>query len=134
MYRISYSCKLVAAASLLIAWGMIPALDAVAQSPDNDERVGQKWAVLIGVNDYGEMKDLTQCRNDVEGLERQLIASGFHPDNIVLLADGAEQQRHLPFKANIERQLQLVLGGVDQLLCLKATHSFLHLSGWRLWR
>ena len=45
---------------------MIPALDAVAQSPDNDERVGQKWAVLIGVNDYGEMKDLTQCRNDVQ--------------------------------------------------------------------
>ena len=105
--------------------------NAAEKESGGDKATVQKWAVLVGINDYSNMKTLEQCRNDAEGLRRQLIKAGFHSDNIVLLADGAKRQRHLPFKANIERQLKLVLSGAEKgdLVVVSFSGHGVHIGG-----
>ena len=78
----------------------------------------RRWAVLVGVNDYAEIQDLSFCSEDMEALKGQLVTSGFEKDRVVLLDDQAKDRKYLPFKANIERQLDLVLGlvGPDDLV------------------
>lgn len=70
----------------------------------------QKWAVLIGIDDFAHLKDLAYCVADQQELHNQLIASGFEKERVFLLRDKAEDVRLLPFQRNIERQLKLVLG------------------------
>lgn len=84
-----------------------PKLDLESSRP-------QQWAVLIGVDDYAEISDLQYCSSDVRGLRDRLIAAGFAADNVFLMNDGAAEQKYLPSKANIERQLEVVLKLADE--------------------
>ena len=81
---------------------------------------GHRWAVLIGVDDYIQAKHLKYCGADMRALRDRLVASGFPEKQVKLLHDDAREKRFLPFKANIEQQIKLVLNlaGEDDMVVL----------------
>src|SRR5262245_18013432 len=89
------------AAMLLLALIAAPQTPASAQS-----KSAQRWALLIGVNDYANVQRLQYCVADQEALAKRLIATGFPEDQVYLLIDKAEKQRYRPSKLNIEKQLE----------------------------
>lgn len=94
--------------------GLLPWLALCAPATTWADEAGSRWAILIGVNDYAEIADLEYCSRDMQSLEQQLVASGFPDRQVFLLSDGAKQAQYLPFKRNIEKQLELVLGLVEK--------------------
>jgi hypothetical protein len=78
-------------------------IDVVGLGADGQEVKGQKWAVVIGINDYTTLQDLTCSVADAHGLFEALTspAVGFPADNIRLLVDDATAQTDLPFKSAI---------------------------------
>src|SRR5258708_655072 len=70
----------------------------------------QRWAVLIGIDDYAHARDLKYCGADERALEKELIVAGFPQRQVVLLHDDAKEKQFLPFKSNIEKQIELVCG------------------------
>ena len=73
-------------------------------------REPQRWALLIGINDYVNAEDLKYCVADQLAFRDQLIQSGFPKDHVFLMHDDAREKQYLPNKTNIERQFKLVLG------------------------
>jgi formylglycine-generating enzyme required for sulfatase activity len=71
--------------------------------------VVNRWAILIGVDDYAELSKLRFAGNDQRALAEQLIAIGFPKDQVFLLDDKAAEKKYLPFRENIEKQLDLVM-------------------------
>src|SRR5438552_2691743 len=71
-------------------------------------KASQKWALLIGVNDYSYITKLKYCGVDMESLRNQLVASGFSSKQIRLMTDSAKDRKYLPGKLNIETQIDLV--------------------------
>ncbi len=69
----------------------------------------QRWALLVGVNDYAELDDLKYCGRDMQALAENLKGAGFPEDQIFLLHNEAKDAKNLPVKLNIEKQLELVL-------------------------
>lgn len=90
----------------LVGLGQLSA--AASESP------GSRWALLIGVDDYANLEKLKYAGADMRALQDQLVASGFPGDQIFLLHNKAEEARYQPFRANIERQLELILGLVEK--------------------
>jgi hypothetical protein len=76
---------------------------------------GQKWAILIGVDSYIDPNviKLNYCGQDMGAIQERLLAAGFPADHIFLLRDGVED-RYLPFKSNIEKLFEVVLGKVNE--------------------
>jgi formylglycine-generating enzyme required for sulfatase activity len=77
------------------------------------ETAGQRWAILIGVDDYVQAKDLQFAGADQQALRDRLVASGFPQRQVYLLHNKAESSRFAPFKSNIERELDLMLRLVE---------------------
>ena len=73
-----------------------------------------RWAILIGVDDYIQAQDLKYCGADQQALKDQLVASGFEAGQVFLLHDKATDRKYQPTKRNIEKQLELVLSLVDR--------------------
>jgi hypothetical protein len=92
---------------------------------------GERWAVLIGVDDYNEAQDLKYCAADQRSLREQLIVSGFSDDQVFLLVDRAAEPKYLPFKSNIEKQLGLVLNLLEEgdLVVVALSGHGVHLDG-----
>jgi len=87
----------------------------------------QRWAVLIGINDYRYAQDLKYARSDVEALRKQLIAAGFEARHIRVLTD-AEPDMY-PSRANIEQEIEMVLSWAeegDQVLIAFSGHGIEH--------
>lgn len=101
----------------LVVWfGAVCCPAGLGQSLEGEKNLvrerpsSQKWALLIGVDDYAEAVDLKYCGQDVRGLRQRLLGAGFPENHIILLDDLAEDRRYLPFKSNIDTQLELLLG------------------------
>ncbi len=75
---------------------------------------GQKWAVLVGVDDYANAGKLRYCGADQRALRDRLLAAGFPAEQVVLLEDGAKESRYRPSRQNIERQIEQVLGFAEE--------------------
>jgi hypothetical protein len=92
---------------------------------------GQRWAVLVGVNQYTELNDLNYCVADARALRDQLIAAGFPKDNVFLLVDGAAEQIGQPFRANIEQRIKAVVAvaGKDDLVLVSFSGHGVHPDG-----
>jgi uncharacterized caspase-like protein len=104
--------RFVVVAGLLAAWS--PSLSA-----------GENYALLVAVGDYDvkELRPLKFTRSDVLAFQKALIDSGFAEKNVLLLHDdfkllvahceklgGRDPKNFLPTKANIQKQLELLLG------------------------
>jgi len=103
-----------------------PVPDAPPEKPDS-----RRWALLIGVNDYAEVRKLRFCSEDMRALAGQLVASGFPEQQIILLHDKAQRPEHRPTKAHIEGQLERVLGLVerDDLVVVAFSGHGVHFGG-----
>src|SRR5687768_14791698 len=75
---------------------------------------GRKWALLIGVDSYVAANKLQYAGRDMEALRQRLIAAGFPPEQVFLLSNTARDPAELPFKSNIDEQLDLLLGPLDE--------------------
>jgi hypothetical protein len=74
---------------------------------------GNRWAVLVGVNEYEDKANygrLHVCVKDVHAIRGQLIASGFDPARIRLLADDASE---LPSRDNVLVALKAVADATE---------------------
>jgi uncharacterized caspase-like protein len=93
--------------------------------------VAERWAVLIGVDDYAYAQKLKYCGADQRALRDQLVASGFPKDHVFLLHDKDEDLRLRPSKGNIERHLELVLNLADakDLVVIGFSGHGVHLGG-----
>jgi formylglycine-generating enzyme required for sulfatase activity/uncharacterized caspase-like protein len=78
-----------------------------------DRPANQKWAVLIGVDQYTNVTKLKCCGKDALALKDRLVQAGFPADHVFVLHSAAKDESDRPFKANIEQQLELVLGRVN---------------------
>ena len=95
----------------------LPWLSHAADDPPKEKpkgRTGEKWAILIAVDDYLNASDLKFCGADQRAMKERLIKSGFDERQVYLLHDEATDKKLLPFKANIERQLQTVLSFAEK--------------------
>ena len=101
--RAWFTVSVVSVAALLAA---VPCAPAAADSPTDTAR---RWALLIGVDDYARLQDLSYCAADQQALREELIKAGFDAQRVYLLHDKAGDKEFLPAKANIERQLEQVL-------------------------
>ena len=109
---------------------------AVAAAADRNEKnvlvvsVPQKWALLIGVNGYAEIRPLQYCVPDIEALKEKLTAAGFREDHVFLLGDNAAELKYKPTKINIERQLEglVQLTRPDDLLVVAFSGHGVHLN------
>ena len=118
----------------LCGWLAVVLVAAQAQEPGKPRakaRAGEKWALLIGVDDYANAQDLEFCRADQRTLRDKLIQSGFGQDNVYLLHDKAEDNKYRPSKGNIERQLDIVLklAEPDDVLLLAFSGHGVQLDG-----
>lgn len=104
---------------------LAPTIGRVSAQPT--ESAGpQKWALLVGINDYAEINDLNYCRRDIEILGERMIAAGYPESNVTLLHDGAKQSLYQPFRANIQHHLQAMLkaaGPEDLVLFVFSGHG-----------
>ena len=83
--------------------------EVAAQSPQLN-RKSQRYALLIGVNDYAPpLGKLEFCHRDMTELRAHLEAAGFAADNIAFMNDQATEPRMRPSKANLEGELRLRL-------------------------
>jgi formylglycine-generating enzyme required for sulfatase activity/uncharacterized caspase-like protein len=79
-----------------------------------DRPAPQKWALLIGVDDYSYANKLESCGRDMRALYERLRANDFPERQMFLLHDKADRSLYRPVKENIEDQLDLLLGKVDE--------------------
>ena len=103
----------LAAGLAVVVTGAARAQEQAGAGPAR-KHVTHKWAVLIGVDDYLELRKLKYAGDDQRALAAQLVAVGFPKDQVYLLHDKAEQNRYRPFRENIEKQLALVLGMAEK--------------------
>ncbi len=61
-------------------------------SAQANERPGQRWAVLIDVDDYAALEDLEFAGADQQALAEQFIKAGFPKDQVFLLYDKASEK------------------------------------------
>jgi formylglycine-generating enzyme len=83
------------------------------QSPKKNAG-GSRWALLIGVDEYLHCESLKYAGADMRAMRGRLVATGFPEKQVFLLHDKAEQSKYRPFKPNIDRELEQVLGMVEQ--------------------
>ena len=125
---------------LMTAWACSGWLDCPALSGHEPEAgpqavatsvSGQRWAVLVGVNEYSELRDLQYCVTDVRKLRDRLVASGFPAENVFLLVDDADEAANLPFRENIQRRIESVLkvAREDDLVLVAFSGHGVHLDG-----
>jgi hypothetical protein len=95
----------VVALALLAGTTFAPAADA--------PKVAERWAVLIGVDDYANANDLQFCGADQTALRDRLVAAGFRAENVVLMHDRAADNKYKPSQRNIEQQLSLVISNAE---------------------
>jgi uncharacterized caspase-like protein len=120
MHRFTIACLGVLGISTIVS--LPPTVRA--QQP----KVAQRWAVLIGVDDYAYSQKLKYCGADQRGLCDQLIKSGFPADHVFLLHDKAEDPK---FRPSLERQLNLVLNlaEAEDLVIVGFSGHGVHLDG-----
>jgi formylglycine-generating enzyme len=99
--------------SLLAAAACLYAQDG-QRNVTRDRPANQKWAVLIGVDQYTNATKLKCCGKDALALKDRLVQAGFPADHVFVLHSAAKEESDRPFKGNIEQQLDLVLGRFNE--------------------
>jgi uncharacterized caspase-like protein len=84
------------------------------EAPDGGEQApGERYALLVGVRKYdpNELRSLPYAEADVEDLGQVLLASGYRPENVVMMTQhlGADEPRFLPLAVQVRKELDLLL-------------------------
>ncbi len=79
----------------------------------------ENYAFLVAVGDYDvdQLKPLAYSRRDIQVFAQTLEASGFKPENIVLMHDDLKvlkQRRFFPEAEKIRKEFELLLSSVDE--------------------
>ncbi|QGJ71314.1 Hypothetical protein PBC10988_30180 [Planctomycetales bacterium 10988] len=112
---------------LLVLWG---AWTNTAQARDPDPE-GEKYALLIGVDDYTHLNPLDFCGADIRALREQLLNCGFAESRLYTMHDQAEENRFRPNTNAIKQQLDVIMNLAeeeDTVLIAFAGHG-LHMDG-----
>lgn len=119
--------------SLGIVWWVVAiALTAQADPAGSGARKIQRYALLVGVNDYSPpLGKLEYCHHDMSALRDHLEVAGFASEDITLMHDEAQMSRHRPSRSNIERELQLrlQLANPDDVVFVAFSGHGLHIDG-----
>jgi len=117
------------AISVLFAISSLHAQDNKATGGESAN--GQRWALLIGVNDYAQFKKLRYCEYDVEALRDTLVGAGFPKDNVFMVSSAAKGVQNQPIRATIQRQLKVVLGMAEEgdMVVVSFSGHGIHISG-----
>ena len=97
--------------SMLLAFVM--ALSATVARAD-DKSDAERWAVLIGVDEYNYAKHLQFCGADMQALRSELVKAGFDDRQVLLLHDDAKEKRLQPSKSNIKTQIELICSNAER--------------------
>lgn len=91
------------------------ALNAAITTPQHEQR----WAVLIGINDYG-FSPLRGCVNDVNAMHALLVEHlAFRPENIITLIDAAATKG-----AILQTIADLTVAPTDTVLIFFSGHAY----------
>ena len=101
-------------AFMLLLLSLLKSQPEVVAQDTAAPRKSEKWAVLIGVDDYAYARDLKYCGADMQGLQKELTSVGFDARQIVLLNDEAKDKRLEPYKSNIESQIELMCSHAER--------------------
>ncbi len=93
---------------MLIGLLLVGFLPAVRAEAPKTHKASQKWALLIGINDYTYLSKLKFCAADMQALRGQLLEAGFVDAQIRLVSDKEADRKYWPSKTNIETQVDLV--------------------------
>jgi len=88
---------------------------------------GNKKALLIGINYFGQMYQLSGCINDVKNIKQLLITKfGFSdaPDKMLILTDDQKNQYNIPTRKNIINAMKWLVKD-----CKAGDSLFFHFSG-----
>jgi len=88
---------------------------------------GDRWAVIVGIDDYQDLGKLTTARNDAKTLAQTLIENGgFAENRVILLTDDAAEPQNRPTLATMKRRIEQVAalaGKGDTLLVYFSGHG-----------
>lgn len=80
--------------------------------------VRNRWALLVGINNYYDHATLKYCVKDVEAMEKQLSIIGYK-DSIICMHDELDRDSpHYPTRTNVDAELKKIskLAGHDDLI------------------
>jgi formylglycine-generating enzyme required for sulfatase activity len=116
-----------------------------AQEPDRGVLIGpapktkaggQRWALIIGINDYANVPALRYGRSDAEALARVLVEKcGFPKDNVVLMTDAQDVRSNdfarYPTRGNLRARIDLIAQVAEQndLLIVSFSGHGLNIDG-----
>lgn len=98
---------------------------------DQTAAASQRWALLVGVDDYAELEDLKFAGADMRAMRNELLSRGFDEKNVFVLDDQAGQTKYRPTKNNVERQLDVLMqiAERDDLLLVAFSGHGVHVEG-----
>ena len=115
---------------LLVAMGVGAESRAIGLSGSAIERTsegGQRWALVIGINEYHNVPRLRFARQDAQTLADSLSKAGFPRDNIMVMTDTVGGHSPLfPTRGNLRariNQLAEIVGKNDVLLVFFSGHG-----------
>ncbi|KAJ2897422.1 putative caspase domain-containing protein [Zalerion maritima] len=86
---------------------------------------GNRKALLIGINYFGQEGELRGCINDVHNLSRYLVENhSYRREDMVILTDDQENPMNIPTRSNILKAMSWLVSGAE-----KDDALFLHYSG-----
>ncbi len=74
---------------------------------------GQKWALVVGINEYSNVPALRYASADAKGLYNALIKAGFPADNIMLMTDAATGPMY-PTRGNLRARINQIATLVEK--------------------
>jgi len=70
---------------------------------------GERFAVVIGIDDYETLGELSTCRNDARAVAEALVAAaGYRPGRVVLLTDETSGASGRPTLATVRRRIKQI--------------------------
>ena len=105
---------------LLVALWLLPlsvARAELASPPVSSPATGDRFAVIIGIDEYQALGKLTVCRNDAKALAKILVESGGYDEGrVILMTDDAAEPQNRPTLATMKRRIEQVasLAGKDE--------------------
>ena len=119
-----WSQVVVGAALCCLVWVLMSSAGEPTQTD-----TGERWALLVGINEYQAAGKLQFCREDAQALGKVLVErGGFAPNRVVTLVDGEADLATVPTRGNIRRridQFATLAGEEDTVLVFFSGHGMM---------